>query len=367
MPVIRYPNFSDGTARHLARRVHPARRQRARPAAAERHAARLPRRPARLPVRCRLLGGQRDVAAGPARHARAGQSRRRASCRSRSERQGGVQPGAVQLPVVGGRPGGARRSWPPARARASTIIDNERDGFACGPSWGQRLFFNQDGQRASLTGTRMSRVRRGARRRHRRRATRRQRRRRRAEHGDADPGAAEAAEARATPRVASTLRMAAPSARGGDRALRASDVEEAVIGHGEVEGPFTEIDGLAIERDDAVPDPRDGAVLQGDEQRRRQRGRHDRDRRADRRGLPRRRLRRQPRDRAATPAARPSGTTRAGQGRAAQAGGSGSGRRRKPRPARRAASCSRSSRSCSAGARSDERARGRDPARVRKP
>ena len=32
-----------------------------------------------------------------------------------------------------------------------------------------------------------------------------------------------------------------------------SDVEAAVIGHGAVEGPFTEIDGLAIERDDRFP------------------------------------------------------------------------------------------------------------------
>jgi hypothetical protein len=32
-----------------------------------------------------------------------------------------------------------------------------------------------------------------------------------------------------------------------------SDVEEAVIGHGKVEGPFTEIDGLEIERDDKYP------------------------------------------------------------------------------------------------------------------
>ena len=32
-----------------------------------------------------------------------------------------------------------------------------------------------------------------------------------------------------------------------------SDVEEAVIGHGKVEGPFTEIDGLEIERDDSYP------------------------------------------------------------------------------------------------------------------
>lgn len=33
----------------------------------------------------------------------------------------------------------------------------------------------------------------------------------------------------------------------------ASDVEEAVIGHGKVEGPFAEIDGLEIERDDRYP------------------------------------------------------------------------------------------------------------------
>ena len=32
-----------------------------------------------------------------------------------------------------------------------------------------------------------------------------------------------------------------------------SDVEEAVIGHGKVEGPFTEIDSLEIERDGRYP------------------------------------------------------------------------------------------------------------------
>ena len=35
--------------------------------------------------------------------------------------------------------------------------------------------------------------------------------------------------------------------------LLVSDVEAAVIGHGDVEGPFTEIDGLDIERDDRYP------------------------------------------------------------------------------------------------------------------
>jgi hypothetical protein len=34
---------------------------------------------------------------------------------------------------------------------------------------------------------------------------------------------------------------------------RKSDVEAAVIGHGEVEGPFTEVDNLAIERDPRFP------------------------------------------------------------------------------------------------------------------
>src|SRR6185369_3908107 len=38
---------------------------------------------------------------------------------------------------------------------SATIIDNQRDGFGAGSAWGQRLFFNQDGERASFTGTRM--------------------------------------------------------------------------------------------------------------------------------------------------------------------------------------------------------------------
>lgn len=38
---------------------------------------------------------------------------------------------------------------------STTIIDNKRDSFDRG-GWGQRLFHNQDGQRASLTGQRLS-------------------------------------------------------------------------------------------------------------------------------------------------------------------------------------------------------------------
>lgn len=37
-----------------------------------------------------------------------------------------------------------------------TVIDNKRDAFRAGRTWGQRLFFNQSGERASLTGERMS-------------------------------------------------------------------------------------------------------------------------------------------------------------------------------------------------------------------
>ncbi len=37
-----------------------------------------------------------------------------------------------------------------------TVIDNKRDAFKAGQNWGQRLFFNQQGKRASLTGERAS-------------------------------------------------------------------------------------------------------------------------------------------------------------------------------------------------------------------
>ena len=39
---------------------------------------------------------------------------------------------------------------------STTVIDNTRDGFKAGQTWGQRLFFNQAGERASLTGERIS-------------------------------------------------------------------------------------------------------------------------------------------------------------------------------------------------------------------
>ncbi|MDX2272535.1 MAG: hypothetical protein NW237_11410 [Cyanobacteriota bacterium] len=129
-----------------------------------------------------------------------------------------------------------------------TVIDNQRDGFQAGATWGQRLFFNQNGERASLTGRRMSDFQGEG-----------------GERGDPQsdqdgvglnmvmliqvplkqkhPWGNEMLSAPAVPQAA--MESAAK--------MSASDVEAAVIGHGEVEGPFTEIDNLDIERDPAFP------------------------------------------------------------------------------------------------------------------
>ncbi|AFY59291.1 hypothetical protein [Synechococcus sp. PCC 6312] len=136
---------------------------------------------------------------------------------------------------------------------SATIIDNKRDGFQAGQTWGQRLFFNKNGLRASLTGQRASDF---------------------SSNPDAPgpttPLTSAQAEAdglnmvmliqvplkqQPRPQRDFSLNQAFPSAapmmesasRGG------SNVEAAVIGHGRVEGPYTEIDNLPIERDPRFP------------------------------------------------------------------------------------------------------------------
>ena len=135
---------------------------------------------------------------------------------------------------------------------SATIIDNQRDGFGVGAAWGQRLFFNDHGQRASFTGQRLEEF--------------------VAAGGDGtdaihDPDHAASAGLNCVLLIQIPLvqpkraRMAFPPAPGcyaapaacGMGALAESDVDEAVIGHGDIEGPFTEIDGLAIERDGRFP------------------------------------------------------------------------------------------------------------------
>ena len=136
-----------------------------------------------------------------------------------------------------------------------TIIDNQRDAFDAGQTWGQRLFFNQHGERASLTGQRISDF--------------------QAETTDVNPIGPESTditEAAEEEGLNMVMLIQVPLKQrepflGGDMAFDGavamsampeeaeafSDVEEAVIGHGAVEGPFTEIDGLEIERDPDFP------------------------------------------------------------------------------------------------------------------
>ncbi len=134
-----------------------------------------------------------------------------------------------------------------------TIIDNKRDGFEAGRTWGQRLFFNKNGERASLTGQRLSEFKSDT------PAT------------TTTPSVQAAGEEglnmvmliqvplkyKAPPRSPYPMPMmsmpASPVAEALSEAKRSSNVEAAVIGHGKVEGPFTEIDNLAIERDPKFP------------------------------------------------------------------------------------------------------------------
>jgi hypothetical protein len=131
-----------------------------------------------------------------------------------------------------------------------TVIDNKRDAFHAGRTWGQRLFFNQNGQRCSLTGKRKSEF---------------------LAEAQGKPGAASGSESDREglnlvlliqvplkqkrpmePESGVLYCLAAAPAGAVLRKFRKSDVEEAVIGHGKVEGPFTEIDA-EIERDERFP------------------------------------------------------------------------------------------------------------------
>jgi len=138
-----------------------------------------------------------------------------------------------------------------------TVIDNQRDGFDAGRTWGQRLFFNKNGERASLTGKRISDF--------------------RAEQSEGNGNNVELPPVEVSEEDGLNMVMliqvplkqkesfndlvgvaesdlafeAAPAAP--QAMSRASNVEAAVIGHGEVEGPFTEIDDLPIERDPNFP------------------------------------------------------------------------------------------------------------------
>ncbi|MGB3768697.1 MAG: hypothetical protein WA947_19235 [Phormidesmis sp.] len=138
---------------------------------------------------------------------------------------------------------------------SATVIDNQRDGFDAGRTWGQRLFFNKNGERASLTGKRISDF--------------------KSEQADGNTTTLPPVEVSEEDGLNMVMLIQVPLKQkepfgkfGGaqsDMLMEAapmptaapsrasSDVEAAVIGHGPVEGPFTEIDDLAIARDPNFP------------------------------------------------------------------------------------------------------------------
>jgi hypothetical protein len=151
---------------------------------------------------------------------------------------------------------------------SATIIDNTRDTVTPGESWGQRLYFNKDGQRAPLIAERLKDVQaKGT-----------------TANGEAAASLGDDAnllmliqiplKQRAEIRVASGASAgpgysvdlaegagAAPSmsdskaggSGSGSGSGRRSDVDTAVLGNGPTEGKYTELDGLTIERDPRFP------------------------------------------------------------------------------------------------------------------
>lgn len=139
-----------------------------------------------------------------------------------------------------------------------TIVDNSRDTVGGGGSWGQRLYFNNKGQRSPLIAERLADVK-------------------------ASGVTANGEDAQSlgddsnvlmliqvplryrepTPRkyelaMDAPMATAAPSPAGGAAQGKSadrdrSDVDVAVLGHGPSEGPYTELDGLTITRDARFP------------------------------------------------------------------------------------------------------------------
>ena len=139
-----------------------------------------------------------------------------------------------------------------------TIIDNNRDTVSGGGSWGQRLYFNKGGQRAPLTAERLSAV------------------KAKGVTSNGESAASLGADSNLLMLIQVPLKVKRPRRVGlsyggaGDMVMESapaasapmkmarrsddkSDVEQAVLGHGATEGPYTELDGLTIERDARFP------------------------------------------------------------------------------------------------------------------
>ncbi|MCD4785820.1 MAG: hypothetical protein K8T10_18530 [Candidatus Eremiobacteraeota bacterium] len=136
---------------------------------------------------------------------------------------------------------------------SATIIDNKRDAFHAGRTWGQRLFFNLNGDRTSLTGERLSDF-----------IAKKNGTQKKGDEQSVSAGEEEGLNMVLLIQVplkhkpirrksSNATGSALPSAPMSSMKEEKSDVENAVIGHGKVEGPFTEIDNLKIERDERFP------------------------------------------------------------------------------------------------------------------
>jgi hypothetical protein len=143
---------------------------------------------------------------------------------------------------------------------SATVIEN-RPGDQSLQGWGQQLFFNDAGQKTAFTAERKSDV------------------KARIENGNAKPADAGALEEGADMMMLVQIPLvhanrgymygladdyastpaeaaAAPAAKGAatGRGIRErSDVEQAVLGHGEDMGPFVEMNGLELKRDERFP------------------------------------------------------------------------------------------------------------------
>jgi hypothetical protein len=144
-----------------------------------------------------------------------------------------------------------------------TIIDDARDTVSGGDSWGQRLYFNKNGEKAPLIAERLTDVKASGTTANGENAQdlgsdsnvlmliqvplkyREPPRRSMAYQGSAD-----LAGGVAEPPPPAASAMAKPT---GTTVERRSDVDVAVLGHGQTEGPYTELDGLTIARDPRFP------------------------------------------------------------------------------------------------------------------
>jgi hypothetical protein len=141
-----------------------------------------------------------------------------------------------------------------------TIIDNARDTVSGGDSWGQRLYFNKNGEKAPLIAERLTDVQTSG-------VTANGEN---AQDLGSDsnvlmliqvplryrqpPRRAIAYSASADSNGAAPPPAASPAAPKESSAGRGrSDVDVAVLGHGQTEGPYTELDGLTIARDPRFP------------------------------------------------------------------------------------------------------------------